>query len=1109
MASAIRADGLGRTETIPAVAGTAGDRQDLRAMSTDLGIDALDADFLAEMFDPPAIARGRTYAVEDRVRLLNTDAGLIRAVCRGSGRRSYVVALTWEESPFGLEWEDSCSCPLGGACKHCVAVILTARASHSRTMKPGARPNAWRAALAGIAHEAAPSSITPLALQLAVGTAPTYRYGPVPRPRLTIRPMRLGAKGKWVKTGASWRELTTAHPRPDWVFGLEQRGAVRALSTSSRADRFNLDTIDLALVDREVWGHLDSALKAGVALIGERDVDNIEVMTEPAMVTVDLVTTPAGDLTMTVGFDVSGESVGGQHGGMGLIGSPVHGLWLASLSGIKQVPLSSPLHPSHVRVLEDPLTIPAPEIATFLTEFAPAVADHAMVTSSDHSVVIPASTFDALVLSIQRPSIDTAELRWLSRYRRGDETTLIPFDAPSRRGRSLADETAAFESLGLGPDLLPGLVDEHGAPLPVRVDGANAFALFSELLPLFDGNDRAEVELLDDLPPLRLATDAAHIQLEITDGSGRRDGNDWFDLGVTVTVDGETVVFASLFAALSRGQEVLVLPSGTCLPLDRPEFVRLRELIEEAWGLSEAPTGDAVARINRFQVSWWDDLTELGVVAQQCERWTANVARLSELAAPTPVDPPQGLEANLRHYQQDGFEWLAFLHRHGLGGILADDMGLGKTVQALALMVHVLDSVPSAKFVVVAPTSVVENWAREARRFAPALRVCAVSETEARRGVSLTEVIAEVDVLVTSYALFRLEFDDYAAQDWDVAVFDEAQFVKNHQGKTYQCVRRLPASTKVVMTGTPIENSLMDLWSLMSIAAPGLYPDPKRFNTTFRKPIEAGSSPELLAVLRRRIAPLMRRRTKDDVLSELPPKIEQTIDIDLTPRHARLYATQLQRQRQKVLGLVGDVNKNRFEIFRSLTLLRQLALDPGLVDPDHDHVGSAKLDRLLDDLTQIIAEGHRALVFSQFTRFLARARTRLDDAGIEYSYLDGRTRNRDAAISRFKDGDVPVFVISLKAGGVGLNLTEADYCFVLDPWWNPATEAQAVDRAHRFGQENPVVVYRYVSKDTIEEKVMELKARKASLSASVMDDDGVLSGALTENDIRGLLDLGR
>jgi len=581
--------------------------------------------------------------------------------------------------------------------------------------------------------------------------------------------------------------------------------------------------------------------------------------------------------------------------------------------------------------------------------------------------------------------------------------------------------------------------------------------------------------------------------------------NDWFDLSVPVTVGDEPVEFSRLFTALSRGEPCLVLDSGTWVDLDRPELDRLRELIEEARGLAE-PVGDGTVRINRFQSSWWDELTALGVVASQSQRWEERIAGVRDLTAPQPVPPPAGLAATLRHYQQEGLDWLAFLHANGLGGVLADDMGLGKTVQTLALFLHVLEADPDARFLVVAPTSVVENWHREAQRFAPDVGVCTIRETHARRGTALADAVGDASIVVTSYALFRLEFDEYAALDWDVLVLDEAQFVKNHQSKAYQCARRLDAAMKLAITGTPIENSLMDLWSLLSITAPGLYPDPKRFAEVYRKPIESGRAPERLATLRRRVAPLMRRRTKDEVLTELPPKIEQTVEIELSARHQRIYQAQLQRQRQKVLGLVDDVNKHRFEILRSLTILRQLSLDPSLVEPDHHDVGSAKLDRLLEDLTQVVAEGHKALVFSQFTRYLRLVRARLDEAGITHSYLDGRTRNRERAIATFKDSDVDVFVISLKAGGFGLNLTEADYCFVLDPWWNPATETQAVDRAHRIGQENVVMVYRYVSVGTIEEKVMELKERKAAIFASVMDGEDALSGALDADDIRALLD---
>jgi len=309
----------------------------------------------------------------------------------------------------------------------------------------------------------------------------------------------------------------------------------------------------------------------------------------------------------------------------------------------------------------------------------------------------------------------------------------------------------------------------------------------------------------------------------------------------------------------------------------------------------------------------------------------------------------------------------------------------------------------------------------------------------------------------------------------------------------------------VAMTGTPIENNLMELWSLLSIAAPGLFPSPDRFTDHYRTPIEKHGEVDRLAQLRRRVRPLMLRRTKDQVVRDLPDKQEQVLELDLLPKQKKLYQTYLQRERQKVLGLLGDVQKNRFEIFRSLTLLRQASLDMSLVDAAHGNVPSTKLDALMEILEDVAADGHRALVFSQFTRFLTLARERLEADGVECVYLDGRTRNRGAVVERFRTGTAPAFLISLKAGGTGLTLTEADYCIVLDPWWNPATEAQAVDRAHRIGQTRKVNVYRLVSRGTIEEKVMALKERKAALFDDVLGDGEFASTALTADDIRGLL----
>src|SRR3712207_6771650 len=296
----------------------------------------------------------------------------------------------------------------------------------------------------------------------------------------------------------------------------------------------------------------------------------------------------------------------------------------------------------------------------------------------------------------------------------------------------------------------------------------------------------------------------------------------------------------------------------------------------------------------------------------------------------------------------------------------------------------------------------------------------------------------------------------------------------------------------------------MDLWSVLSIVAPGLFPSPQRFTEHYRTPIERGGDADVLAALRRRIRPLMRRRTKEQVAAELPPKQEQVLEVVLDPKHRKVYDTHLQRERRKVLGLVDDLQQNRFTIFRSLTLLRQLALDPSLVDEAHAGVPSSKAEAFLEQLREVVAEGHRALVFSSFTGFLGTVRRRLDAEGLPYAYLDGGTRDRQRVIDEFREGRVPVFLISLKAGGFGLTLTEADYVFVLDPWWNPAVEAQAVDRAHRIGQDKTVMVYRLVAAGTIEQKVMALQERKRNLFARVLDDDGALAGPLTADDIRGL-----
>jgi SNF2 family DNA or RNA helicase len=641
--------------------------------------------------------------------------------------------------------------------------------------------------------------------------------------------------------------------------------------------------------------------------------------------------------------------------------------------------------------------------------------------------------------------------------------------------------------------------------------------------------DRVRVDIVGERPDYRELTDVPTLTVTTVE----TDQRDWFDLGVYVRVEGRDVPFAKLFTALSKGQKKLLLVDNSYLSLDQPVFDELRRLIEEASALAEWETG---LRISRYQASLWSDFEDLADETEQAQTWREAAAGLLAVDAVEATVLPAGLRATFRPYQQDGFNWLAFLWKHRLGGILADDMGLGKTLQALALVSHVrasvdqqgTDAAERRPFLVVAPTSVVSNWVAEAARFTPGLTVRGITATEAKSERSLADVVngaAGADIVVTSYALFRLDFDAYQALDWAGLILDEAQFVKNHASKAHACAVELRAPFKLAITGTPMENSLTDLWSLFAIVAPGLFASGRRFAEEYVRPISgagpggaaadadaradgdaAAHSAERLARLRRRIRPLMMRRTKELVATELPAKQEQVLRIDLAPRHRKLYDTFLQKERQKLLGLIEDLDRNRFIVFRSLTLLRMLSLDASLVDEKYADIPSSKLDALLEQLEDVVAEGHRALIFSQFTSFLGKAAARLASRGIAYEYLDGSTLRRASVIERFKGGHAPVFLISLKAGGFGLNLTEADYVFLLDPWWNPATEMQAVDRTHRIGQTRSVNVYRLVATGTIEEKVMALRDRKAALFDAVMDDDAMFSTALTAEDIRGLLE---
>ena len=702
--------------------------------------------------------------------------------------------------------------------------------------------------------------------------------------------------------------------------------------------------------------------------------------------------------------------------------------------------------------------------------------------------------------------------------------------APAVRDRACEDRLARR----IVNECLP-LAQAHGPLWQRRVfEGMATARLVAQALPALEQVDGVVVEVVGEVPDYREAEEAPLITTDVAEDDERLD---WFSLQVRVRVGDEDVPLDRLMTAVATGAEEVLLDSGRWVSLaDRPEIVRLARLMEEGRDLRDPEARSAGdLSVTPFQAGLYAELVRLGVVGEATRRWREGVERLLAVAAAAEagddgagagpgadggagpgagaasaldVPVPAGLRAALRPYQLDGYRWLALLQSTGLGGVLADDMGLGKTIQVLAVVQRMMEGrsavVPeeSGPVLVVAPTSVVGAWVEQAARFCPDLRVRAVTRTRAKRGEELGEIVADADMVVTSYTIARLEEEDFTGVDWSWVVLDEAQFVKNRTAVTYKTVRSLRTPSTVAITGTPLENSLMDLWSLLSIAAPGLLPGPDRFAKVYRRPVEHGDD-DALAALRARIRPFLLRRAKEDVAADLPDKSEQILSVELGAGHRRAYDRRLARERQKILGLLEeDTAQARFTALKSLTILRQMALDPALVETPRGDAGAdltgraaggrrhrptAKVEVLLETLRPVVAEGHRALVFSQFTRYLTGVREALESDGMRTAYLDGTTTNRQEVIDAFRAGRADVFLISLKAGGFGLTLTEADYVFLLDPWWNPQAEEQAVDRTHRIGQDKPVMVYRLVSAGTIEEKVMALKEKKAELFDRVVE----------------------
>ncbi len=559
-----------------------------------------------------------------------------------------------------------------------------------------------------------------------------------------------------------------------------------------------------------------------------------------------------------------------------------------------------------------------------------------------------------------------------------------------------------------------------------------------------------------------------------------RSGIDWFELDAA-TEEGIVFDLPAVVKALAKGQRTIMLGDGSI------------GVLPEAWLASVAPVvsladpaGDGV----RFRPSQ-AGLVEALLAGQPMVDWDEGFLkareRLQHFTGVEPEAAPETFAGRLRGYQREALGWLRFLRDFGFGGCLADDMGLGKTVVVLALLeARRVDPMRSPRpSLIVLPRSLVFNWVSEAARFAPGLRVLDFARADRH---SATDDLASVDVVLTTYGTLRRDVARLQPHRFDYIVLDEAQAIKNESTATAKAVRLLQGDHRLALTGTPVENHLGELFSLFEFLNPGLLGTGRLFDRP------RGSMGEADRVHLERVArglrPFILRRTKDQVARELPPRTEETLFCDLDAKGRAIYNQLRDHYRQVLLRKIDreGIARSRFAILEALLRLRQAACHPGLLPNAAAGTSSAKFDVLLRRLDELAAEGRKALVFSQFTSLLALLRLRLDEVGRDYAYLDGETRDRAAPVDRFqRDAACGLFLISLKAGGTGLNLTAAENVFLLDPWWNPAVEMQAIDRTHRIGQTRPVFAYRLVARDTVEERILELQARKRALADAIMN----------------------
>lgn len=577
-----------------------------------------------------------------------------------------------------------------------------------------------------------------------------------------------------------------------------------------------------------------------------------------------------------------------------------------------------------------------------------------------------------------------------------------------------------------------------------------------------------------------------------------RENNDWFDIHAVVHFGPYQIPFVDLKNHILNKIREFKLPSGQIAVIPEQWFAQYSNLLQFSEGSNQLKLKKHhIGLINDFSTS------ELAIVSM--DRKLKKLANFEEIEE---IDIPKAFHGLLRPYQKAGYDWFHFLRKYNFGGCLADDMGLGKTVQTLALLQKVKEDNHEigahTTSLIIMPTSLVYNWMNEAKKFAPKLKIHAHTGTFRNKDI---EIFSNYDVVITTYGISRVDIEILKSFFYEYIILDESQNIKNPASKSFKSVKTLKSKHKLILSGTPVENSVNDLWTQMSFINPGLLGNQSLFYTEFVIPIEKKKDEEKASKLQALIKPFVLRRTKTQVATELPPKTENLFYCQMSEEQKEYYEEIKSEYRNELLLNLenGGFKKSQVQVLQGLTKLRQIANHPRMIDEDYTG-DSGKFENVIHTLENVLSRGHKVLVFSQFVRHLAIYRKYFDSEKTPYAYLDGATAKRGEVVKEFQSNkDIKLFLISIKAGGVGLNLTEADYVFILDPWWNPAVEQQAIDRTHRIGQNKNVFIYKFITKDTVEEKILALQNRKRKVAESLITTEESFVKSLTVRDIEDIL----